>query len=192
MSQATESDFTGVTDTPDRLKFDEAALDRYMKKNVAGYKGPLKVRKFKGGQSNPTYLLETPKRKYVLRRKPPGKLLPSAHAVDREFRVISALAPLGFPVPRTYALCDDVAVIGTSFFIMDFVDGRIFWDASLPGLEPAERRALYNELIDTLAALHQIDPQAVGLSDYGKAGNYFGRQIERWAKPIRQAGISAD
>lgn len=187
MAQATESDFTGVTDTPDRLKFDEAALDRFMKKNVAGYKGPVKVRKFKGGQSNPTYLLETPKRKYVLRRKPPGKLLPSAHAVDREFRVMSALRPLGFPVPKTYALCDDADVIGTSFFIMDFVEGRIFWDASLPGVAPEERRALFFELVDVIARLHSVDYAAAGLGDFGKAGNYFERQIDRWSKQYKAA-----
>ncbi len=187
MAPATESDFTGVTDTPDRLRFDESALNRYMKKNVEGYKGPLTVRKFRGGQSNPTYLLETPKRKYVLRRKPPGKLLPSAHAVDREFRVMSALGPLGFPVPKTFALCDDADVIGTSFFIMDFVEGRIFWDASLRGVAPEERRALFFELVDVIASLHSVDFGAAGLGDFGKAGNYFERQIDRWSKQYKAA-----
>jgi aminoglycoside phosphotransferase (APT) family kinase protein len=151
---AANSDFTGVTATPERLKFDEAALARYMEAHVEGFKGPLTVEKFKGGQSNPTYLLTTPARKYVLRRKPPGKLLPSAHAVEREYRVMSALGPLGFPVPRTYANCEDDGVIGTAFFIMDFIDGRIFWDASLPDVAPAGRRALFMELVDVMAALH--------------------------------------
>jgi aminoglycoside phosphotransferase (APT) family kinase protein len=180
-------DFTGTTATPERLRFDEAALARYMNQHVEGFEGPLEVLKFKGGQSNPTYLLTTPAKRYVLRRKPPGDLLPSAHAVDREYRVMTALGPAGFPVPRTYAMCADESVIGTAFFIMDYVDGRIFWDASLPGLEPPERRALYDALVDTLAALHKIDPAAVGLADYGKAGNYFGRQIERWAKQYKAA-----
>ncbi|MFN0022334.1 MAG: phosphotransferase family protein [Parvularculaceae bacterium] len=182
MIAASPPDFTGVTATPERLKFDEAALDRYMREHVANYEGPLTVQKFKGGQSNPTYLVTTPSQNYVLRRKPPGKLLPSAHAVDREYRVMAALGPLGFPVPKTYANCEDESVIGTAFFIMDFVEGRIFWDASLPGVAPVERRALFFELIDTVAALHRIDYKAAGLEDFGKPGNYFGRQIDRWSK----------
>jgi len=180
-------DFTGVMDTPERLKFDEAALQAYMKKNVKGFKGPLTVKKFKGGQSNPTYRLETPKKNYVLRRKPPGKLLPSAHAVEREYRVMTALHPLGFPAPGTYALCEDESVIGTAFFIMDCVEGRIFWDASLPDNPPGERRALYLEMVDTIAALHMIDYEKAGLSDFGKTGNYFGRQIDRWSKQYKAA-----
>jgi aminoglycoside phosphotransferase (APT) family kinase protein len=176
------AEFTGVTATPDRLKFDEAALERYMKANVEGFKGPITVEKFKGGQSNPTYLLTTPARKYVLRRKPPGKLLPSAHAVEREYRVMSALGPLGFPAPKTFANCEDEGVIGTNFFIMDFVDGRIFWDASLPRVPLAERRALFMELVDVMAQLHTIDIAKAGLADFGKPGNYFARQIDRWGK----------
>ncbi len=176
------AEFIGVTATPERLKFDEAALDRYMQAQVEGYKGPLTIEKFKGGQSNPTYLLTTPSRKYVLRRKPPGKLLPSAHAVEREYRVMSALGPLGFPVPKTYANCDDDSVIGTAFFIMDFVDGRIFWDASLPDVAKPDRRLLFMDLVDTIAALHKIDVNAAGLADFGKPGNYFARQIDRWGK----------
>lgn len=185
-----KADFSGVTETPERLKFDEAALAAYMKKNVEGFKGPLSVKKFKGGQSNPTYLLETPSKKYVLRRKPPGKLLPSAHAVDREYRVMTALGAQKFPVPKTYALCEDDSVIGTAFFIMDFVEGRIFWDASLPECERAERRALYLELVDVIARLHRIDFAAAGLQDYGKSGNYFERQIDRWSKQYKAAETS--
>ncbi len=175
-------EFTGVTPTPERLKFDETALALYMRDHVEGFDGPLTVEKFKGGQSNPTYLLTTPARKYVLRRKPPGKLLPSAHAVEREYRVMSALGPLGFPVPKTFANCEDDSVIGTAFFIMDFVDGRIFWDASLPDVAKAERSALFFDLVDTIAALHMIDFAKAGLGDFGKPGNYFARQIDRWGK----------
>lgn len=180
-------DFTGFADTPEHLKFDEAALDAYMRDHVDGYTGPLTVKKFKGGQSNPTYLLTTPAKKYVLRRKPPGKLLPSAHAVDREYRVMTALGTENFPVPKTYALCEDESVVGTAFFIMDFVDGRIFWDASLPEVEKEKRKPLYHALIDTLADLHNIDFQKIGLNDYGKPGNYFERQIGRWSKQYAAA-----
>jgi len=182
MNASTTPDFTGVIATPERLRFDEGALHSYMQRHVEGYEGPLTVEKFKGGQSNPTYLLTTPSRKYVLRRKPPGKLLPSAHAVEREYRVMSALGPLGFPVPKTFANCEDDAVIGTAFFIMDFVDGRIFWDASLPQVEKPERRALFMDLVDTIATLHTIDYKDAGLGDFGKPGNYFARQIDRWGK----------
>lgn len=191
MTQSTGSEFIGVTETPEPLKFDEAALDRYMKTNVAGFRGPLTVKKFKGGQSNPTYLLTTPAKKYVLRRKPPGKLLPSAHAIDREYRVMSALGGEKFPVPKTYALCEDAGIIGTAFFIMDFIEGRIFWDASLPGIAPQERRALYLELVDVIARLHKIDFEKAGLGDYGKAGNYFERQLDRWSKQYKAAETAA-
>lgn len=190
MGDAAKPDFTGVTETPERLKFDEAALAAYMKKQVRGFKGPLTVQKFKGGQSNPTYLLTTPSKRYALRRKPPGKLLPSAHAVDREYRVMTALGAEDFPVPKTYALCEDAEIIGTAFFIMDFVEGRIFWDASLPGVAPTERRQLFFELIDVLARLHSIDYAAAGLGDFGKPGNYFERQIDRWSKQYRAAATA--
>ncbi len=173
---------TDTIDTPDRLRFDEEALDRYMAQEVEGYSGPLSVRKFAGGESNPTYLLSTPERKYVLRRKPPGKLLPSAHAVDREHRVMSALGPTGFPVPRTYALCEDESVIGTAFFVMDFVEGRITWEKDLAPVPKDQRRPMIENAIRTQAKLHSIDPAAVGLQDYGKPGNYFERQIGRWTK----------
>jgi len=166
-------------------KFDEAALARWMEANVAGYAGPLEVAQFKGGQSNPTYQLITPGKKYVLRRKPPGKLLPSAHAVDREYKVITALATTGFPVAKTYGLCVDDSVIGTWFYIMDMVEGRILWDQTLPQYEPAERHAIFMDKIKVLADLHNTDYQAIGLGDYGKPGNYMGRQVDRWTKQYR-------
>jgi len=182
-----KADFTGVSETPEHLKFDEARLERYMDQHVDGFEGPITAAKFKGGQSNPTYLLTTPSKKYVLRRKPPGKLLPSAHAVEREYKVMTALSAQGFPVPKTYALCEDTDVAGTAFFIMDFVEGRIFWDASLPDADKAERTPLFNALIDTLAELHAVDYKKIGLEDYGKPGNYFERQIGRWSKQYKAA-----
>jgi aminoglycoside phosphotransferase (APT) family kinase protein len=176
---------TGTEAVPPAQQFDEGSLARWLEANVEGYAGPLEVRKFKGGQSNPTYQLITPTRKYVLRRKPPGKLLPSAHAVDREFKVISGLYPTGFPVARPYALCTDDAVIGTWFYIMDSVEGRILWDQTLPQYTPAERRPIYMAQVKTLADLHNTDYAAIGLSDYGKPGNYFARQIDRWTKQYK-------
>ena len=168
-------------------RLDEAALDRWLAVNVEGYHGPLSVSQFKGGASNPTYLLSAGEARYVLRKKPPGLLLASAHQVDREYRVMKALGDVGFPVPRMRALCQDDAVIGTSFYVMDFLAGRIFRDARLPGLEPAERTAIYDELNAVLARLHAIDPVAVGLGDYGRPGNYFERQIGRFIKQYRGA-----
>lgn len=182
MASTSDNDFAGLGDTPDHLKIDEAALTEYMATHVNNFEGPISVEKFKGGQSNPTYMITTPAKKYVLRRKPPGKLLPSAHAIDREYKVMTALGAQGFPVPTTYCLCEDDSIVGTAFFIMDFVEGRIFWDASLPEVEKSERAPLYNALIDTLADLHMVDFAAAGLSDYGKPGNYFERQIGRWSK----------
>jgi aminoglycoside phosphotransferase (APT) family kinase protein len=161
---------------------DAVRLEQWMKQAVAGYAGPLEVLRFAGGQSNPTYQLRTPAQRYVLRRKPPGQLLASAHAVDREFRVMHALGQAGFPVPRAYALCEDESVIGSVFYVMGMVEGRILWDGRLPDADPAERRAIYEAEIDTLAALHRIDPSAVGLADYGRAGNYFARQVARWTR----------
>ncbi len=156
-----------------------------MSSHVESFHGPLEVRQFKGGQSNPTYLLSSPTGRYVLRRKPPGKLLESAHAVDREFRIISALYAADFPVPRPAVLCKDDEVIGTMFFIMEFVDGRIFWNPEAPGLGREERAALYDNVNETLARLHNFDYTALGLGDYGKPGNYFDRQISRWAGQYR-------
>jgi aminoglycoside phosphotransferase (APT) family kinase protein len=183
--QAREQANTGTKPVAESHRFDEASLERWMKANVAGYEGPLEVRQFKGGQSNPTYQLITPGRKYVLRRKPPGKLLPSAHAVDREFRVISALYPTGFPVAKPYGLCTDDSVIGTWFYVMDMVEGRVLWDQSLPQYEPAERTAIFRAKIKTLADLHNTDYVAVGLEDFGKPGNYMGRQVDRWTKQYK-------
>lgn len=183
---ATAADyFSGTKPVEERHRFDEARLDQWMRDNVKGYRGPLTVSQFKGGQSNPTYRLDTPERAYVLRRKPFGKLLPSAHAIDREYRVITALGRTGFPVARSYGLCTDDGVIGAAFYIMSMVEGRIFWDGTLPGVASSERRSIYESEIRTLARLHQYDPEAIGLGDYGKFGNYFARQIDRWTKQYR-------
>jgi aminoglycoside phosphotransferase (APT) family kinase protein len=183
--QAREQANTGTKEVAESHRFDEAALIAWMQANVEGFSGPLEVRQFKGGQSNPTYQLITPGKKYVLRRKPPGKLLPSAHAVDREFKVISALYPTGFPVAKPYGLCTDDSIIGTWFYIMDMVEGRILWDQSLPQYQPAERNAIFKAKIKTLADLHNTDYEAVGLGDYGKPGNYMGRQVDRWTKQYK-------
>ena len=180
-----EAQNTGVKPVADSHRFDEGALAVWMKANVEGFDGPLDVRQFKGGQSNPTYQLVTPSRKYVMRRKPPGKLLPSAHAVDREYTVISALHPTGFPVPRPYGLCTDESVIGTMFYVMDMVEGRIFWDQSLPGRAPAQRHAIHMAALKTLADLHNTDYRAVGLEGFGRPGNYMARQIARWTKQYK-------
>ena len=183
--QLREAANTGTKDVSESHRFDEAALHRWMSANVAGYAGPLEVRQFKGGQSNPTYQLITPAKKYVLRRKPPGKLLPSAHAVDREYKVISALGPTGYPVAKTYGLCTDDAVIGTWFYIMDMVEGRILWDQTLPAYTPAERNAIFRAKIKTLADLHNTDYAKIGLEDYGRPGNYMVRQVDRWTKQYK-------
>ena len=184
-----QSTFSGTRPVDARYALDEAALGRWLEAHVEGYAGPLTVRQFNGGQSNPTYELSTPGRTYVLRRKPPGTLLPSAHAVDREFTVISALHAQGYPVARPYSLCTDDGVIGSMFYVMDKVEGRVLWDLKLPGLEPAERRAIYDAQVDTLAALHSFEPAAIGLGDYGKPGNYFERQVGRWTKQYRASEI---
>ncbi|WP_136163381.1 phosphotransferase family protein [Sphingomonas flavalba] len=167
----------------DRL--DTGRLEQWMAANIAGFSGPLTLAKFRGGQSNPTYRVDTPGGAYVLRRQPFGPLLPSAHAVDREYRVIAALHPTGFPVAPPYGLCTDPAVIGSMFYVMGLAEGRNLWDGSLPGCAPDERRGLYNAMIDTLARLHAVDPDAVGLGDYGRPGNYFERQVARWTKQYR-------
>jgi aminoglycoside phosphotransferase (APT) family kinase protein len=163
-------------------RFDSARLESWMAANVEDFAGPLAVEQFRGGQSNPTYRLATPGRIYVLRRKPPGPLLPGAHAVDREYRVITALGALGFPVARTFGLCLDEAVIGTPFYVMDMVEGRIFWDPTFGEVPAADRPAYFDAMNETIASLHRIDPDDAGLSDYGKPGNYFARQIARWTK----------
>ena len=180
-----QEQYSGTREVRKAHEFDVSRLEEYMSSHVESFQGPLRVSQFKGGQSNPTYLLETSTARYVLRRKPPGKLLKSAHAVDREFRIISALYAADFPVPRPAVLCEDEAVIGTLFFIMEFVDGRIFWNPDAPGLSREERRALYDNVNETIARLHSFDYQALGLGDYGKPGNYFERQISRWAGQYR-------
>ena len=180
-----QEDFIGTMAVQDKHRFDVERLALYMQANVQDFRGPLSVEQFKGGQSNPTFLLHTPAQSYVLRRKPPGKLLPSAHAVDREYRVTSALYTAGIPVARTFALCEDESVIGTAFYIMDYVEGRVLWDQALPGMQPAERTAIYNEMNRVIAALHQVKYAQIGLNDYGKPGNYLERQIGRWSKQYR-------
>jgi aminoglycoside phosphotransferase (APT) family kinase protein len=179
--------FIGTRPVAPQHAFDEAALARWLADHVDGLSGELKVEQFKGGQSNPTFLLEAGGRRYVMRRKPPGQLLPSAHAVDREFRVISALAATEVPVAKAHALCEDTSVIGAMFYIMEYVQGRVLWDPALPGMTPAQRRAHFDELGRVIAALHTVDPLAIGLADYGKPGNYIERQVARWTKQYRAA-----
>ena len=166
-------------------KFDSDKLARYLEDRIPGFKGPLVATKFAGGQSNPTFMLEAQSGRYVLRRQPPGELLKSAHAVDREFRVIVALAATDVPVPRAYHLCEDRDVIGSMFYVMGFATGRIFWDPSLPELARGARAPIYSAIVETLAALHSVDVNGVGLADYGRAGNYFERQIGVWTKQYR-------
>ncbi|HSQ71420.1 MAG TPA: phosphotransferase [Rubrivivax sp.] len=176
--------YTGTKPVAGSHAFDTAALQTYLERELPGFAGPLAVEQFKGGQSNPTYKLVTPATAYVMRTKPgpAAKLLPSAHAVDREFRVMKALYGSGVPVARMHLLCTDEAVIGRAFYVMEFMDGRVLWDQALPGMTPTQRGALYDEMNRVIAALHSVDVAAVGLSDYGKPGNYFERQIGRWSK----------
>jgi aminoglycoside phosphotransferase (APT) family kinase protein len=169
------------------LDLDDEILAIYLEKHLEGFHGPLSSKKFKGGQSNPTYLLETSSRSYVLRRKPPGKLLASAHAVDREFRVLSALHGSKVPVAQPYYLCKDETVIGSMFYVMEYIDGDIFWDPSFPDFSPEQRTGYYDAILQTMAAMHSIDIESAGLLDYGKPGNYFGRQIARWSEQYRAA-----
>ena len=173
---------SGTTAVREGYAFDEAALVRWMEAHVEGFAGPLTVEQFKGGQSNPTYKLVTPARSYVLRRKPPGQLLKGAHAVEREAKVLSALHGAGFPAARVYGLCTDEAVLGTWFYVMEMVEGRIFWDAAVPGVSDEERAKIFDAMNATIAQLHVFDPEAIGLGDYGKPGNYFARQVGRWSK----------
>lgn len=190
MSQLDDT-FSGTKDVADALRFNEDALADWMSDNVEGHSGTLSIRQFKGGQSNPTYKIEAGGNSYVLRRKPPGKLLPSAHAVDREFQVMKALGENGFPVPRMHGLCEDPDVIGTAFYVMDFVDGRIFWDPYLPDVEAAQRAAIYDAMNETLASLHAFDPARIGLGDYGKPDAYIPRQIARWSKQYKASETRA-
>jgi len=178
-------DFSGTMPVPERHRFDITSLERYLRDHVEGFSGKLEAEQFKGGQSNPTFMLRAGQRRYVLRRKPPGKLLPSAHAVYREYRVITALHGSGFPVAKTYCLCEDDAIIGTAFYVMDYVAGRVLWEPSLPDVRKDQRGAYFDELNRVIASLHSLDYAAVGLADYGKPGNYIERQINRWIKQYR-------
>lgn len=183
--------FTGTRPVAERHAFDTAALERWLTQRLPGFAGPLTVEMFKGGQSNPTYKLITPQRAYVMRAKPGpvAKLLPSAHAIEREFRVMSALAATDVPVAQMHLLCEDESVIGRAFYVMQCVEGRVLWEQSLPGMDKTERGAIYDEMNRVMAALHRVRPDAVGLADYGKPGNYFERQIGRWSKQY-QASIT--
>ncbi len=189
MSQPT----TGTTQVQERHRFDVGALESYLSGRLEGFSGPLAATQFEGGQSNPTYLLEAGSCRYVMRTKPGpvAKLLPSAHAIEREFRVMSALAKAGIPVARMLHLCEDESVMGRAFFIMEHVDGRVLWDQSLPGMAPAARGAIYDEMNRVIAALHAVDYAAIGLADYGRPGNYFARQIGRWVKQYQASETDA-
>ena len=181
-----ESEFGGTVALTTDDSLDPSVLRRWLLDHLDGCDRTLAIEKFRGGQSNPTFLLRVRGNpRFVLRKKPAGVLLPSAHAVEREYRVMTALGPTGFPVPRTCLLCEETAVVGTAFFVMEYVQGRSFWDPALPGMTPAERGAIYDELSRVIASLHGIDPASVGLADYGKAGNFFKRQIDRWTRQYR-------
>ncbi len=179
--------FTGTMPVAERQRFDVAAMESYLRTHIDGFVGPLSVEQFKGGQSNPTFKLITPEKTYVLRSKPgpAAKLLPSAHAIDREFRVMNGLYGSEVPVAKMHALCEDESVIGRAFYVMDFVDGRVLWDPQLPGMVPEQRAAIFDEMNRVLAALHKVDFVAAGLSDYGKHEGYLARQIARWSKQYR-------
>jgi len=177
--------------SPSAFDFDTDTLAHYLEQQVDGFEGPLTATKFAGGQSNPTFLVEVASGKYVLRRKPPGELLKSAHAVDREFKVMSALGDTEVPVAKAYHLCEDDSVIGSMFYLMEYIDGRVMWDPALPEKNNEERAAIYQEMNRVLAALHSVDIDRVGLSDYGKPGNYFERQVGRWSKQYRASETEA-
>ena len=187
MASDAQTQFTGTQPVAPQHAFDTERLADYLRGRLEGFDGTLEVEQFKGGQSNPTFRLRTGGRHLVLRRKPPGVLLPSAHAVDREFRVISALAQTEVPVARAHLLCEDTAVIGSAFYLMDCVEGRILWDPTLPDHTPAERAAIFDEMNRVIAALHRVDPVAIGLGDYGKPGHYVARQVDRWTRQYRAA-----
>jgi aminoglycoside phosphotransferase (APT) family kinase protein len=184
-----DEEYAGVKPIEERHRIDETSLDRWMRQNVEHYAGPLKVLQFKGGQSNPTYRVDTAGACYVVRRKPFGRLLPSAHAVDREFRIISTLHKQGFPVARPYALCMDDEVIGAAFYVMSMEEGRVFWNPTLQNQSAQDRRLMFIDKIQTLARLHSFDPREIGLGDFGKPGNYFARQIDRWSKQYRASAV---
>jgi aminoglycoside phosphotransferase (APT) family kinase protein len=186
-----QSTFSGTREVAERLRFDTARLETYLRDHIADFSGPLAVRQFKGGQSNPTYLIETPQRRYALRRKPPGKLLPSAHAVDREYRVMRALHAQHFPVPEPILYCADESIIGSAFFVMAYVEGRVFWEPHMPDAQAGERAQVYDAMNATLARLHNFDPAEIGLSDYGRGENYVARQVERWSQQYRASATQA-
>ncbi len=177
-------EFSGTMPIAERQRFDVGALDAYLRQHLDGYQGPLTVEQFKGGQSNPTFVLRTPSRAYVMRSKPGpvAKLLPSAHAIEREYRVMHALGKTEVPVAKVYCLCEDESIIGRAFYVMEFIEGRILWEQSLPGMSVAERGAIYDEMNRVIALLHTTDYKAIGLEDFGRPGNYFSRQIGRWSK----------
>ena len=174
------AEFMGTKEVSENLKFDQDKFQQWVDANIQSSGKILQIEQFNGGQSNPTYKITTENKKLVLRRKPPGKLLPSAHAVDREYRVISALAETNVPVPETYGLCDDSDVVGTPFFVMDFLEGEVYWDHMLPSVSNEERVKIYQQKNKVLANLHSVDYKSVGLDSYGKPGNYVARQVSRW------------
>lgn len=180
-----QAQFSGTQDVLEQHSFDIARLQSYMEAHVEGFSGEITLSQFKGGQSNPTYRIDAGGQSYVLRRKPPGILLPSAHAVDREYRVITALAQTDVPAPKTYCLCEDAEVIGTMFYIMEMVQGRILWESTLPDMSRGERGRIYDSMNEAMAALHKLDHVAIGLGDFGKVGEYRERQIHRWSKQYR-------
>ncbi len=185
MNDDVQHRFSGTRPVAPQHAFDVTRLAAFLRERISGFEGEVHVAQFKGGQSNPTFLLSTGSHRYVLRRKPSGALLPSAHAIDREFRVISALAATDVPVARAHVLCEDTGVIGSAFYVMDFIDGRICWDPALPDLTRTERSAHYDELNRVIAALHRVDPAVIGLADYGKPGHYIARQVARWTRQYR-------
>ena len=175
--------------TTSSMSIDVDALAGYLRQHVEGFAGELQIERFSGGQSNPTYKLSTGGQHYVLRTKPAPAtlLLPSAHAIDREFRVMDALSRVDFPVAKQHALCLDESVIGRAFYVMEYIEGRVLWDQALPGMSPTERAAIYDEMNRVIALLHRVDYQAIGLETYGKPGNYFARQIDRWTRQYKAA-----
>ena len=180
-----DKEMVGTIEVPEADQLDLEKLTAWFEANVEGYEGPISYSKFKGGQSNPTYRIDTPGASYVLRRQPFGKLLPSAHAVDREYKAMTGLYPTGFPVPRTFGLCEDTEVLGSKFFVMSMADGRSLWNGALPGIDKADRREIYNAMIDTMADMHTKNPDEIGLGDYGKPTDYCARQISRWSKQYK-------
>jgi aminoglycoside phosphotransferase (APT) family kinase protein len=187
MTAVNYEQFSGTSPVQERHSFDEAALKTYFSQHVDDDLAGFRVSQFRGGQSNPTFLVEAGAQRYVVRRKPPGPLLPSAHAVDREYRVMKALRDTEVPVPRVYALCEDDTIIGTSFYVMQFVDGRVLWDPRLPDMSATERGKVCDEMNRVIATLHGVDPAAVGLADYGRPGAYIARQVARWTRQYRDS-----